>query len=84
MGSNEREKGGLKYFGRKVQIKDVSDDRLRAVADRCASILERHGLYFRIWSEEPEREDGVIAPPRVYIGRDPNVLRKPANWMRGR
>jgi hypothetical protein len=75
----------LPWFGRKVGVRPASDERLRKVAARCAAILDSYGLYYRIWSEEPEPPpDVLMAPPRVYLGREPSPLRKPQNWMRCR
>lgn len=62
----------------------MNDEELRKLADDCAAKLRAAGLYYRIWSDEPESPDGVIRPPRVYIGRDPSPLKKPQGYMRGR
>lgn len=71
MGSNKREEGG------------VTVEQLRAVATECADKLRAAGLYYRIWSDEPESTDGVIYPPRVWQGREPSPLKKPQGYLRG-
>lgn len=60
------------------------DNDLQTVAEECAAKLRAAGLYFRIWSDEPESSDGVIRPPRAFISHEPSITKKPQGYARGR